>query len=120
MRTYQYELDDPNAPQIFIPPASIPFGSYHAADVLYLFDSELRGGHAPFTADQEALADAMVGYWARFARAGDPNGTGLPHWPGYSVASDTHMSLEPPTPQAETGFAADHNCAFWDSFAGSP
>jgi para-nitrobenzyl esterase len=120
VRTYQYELDDPNAPQIFVPPANIPFGSYHAADVLYLFDSELRGGHAPFTADQEALAGAMVGYWTSFARGGDPNRTGLPQWPGYTVASDTHMSLQPPTPQAETGFAADHNCAFWDSFAGGP
>ena len=48
--TWQYELNDPNAPQIFVPPSSYPFGSYHAADVLYLFDSPLRGGHAPFDA----------------------------------------------------------------------
>ncbi len=120
VRTYQYELDDPDAPQIFVGPGSIPFGSYHAADVLYLFDSDQRGGHAPFSADQEALAAAMVGYWARFASKGSPNRNGLPQWPGYTVAGDTHMSLEPPTPQARTGFAAAHKCAFWDSFTGSP
>jgi para-nitrobenzyl esterase len=118
--SYQYELDDPNAPQIFIPPGHIPFGSYHAADVLYLFDSELRGGHAPFTAAQEALAAAMVSYWTRFARTGSPNRQDLPPWPRYTPVSDLHMSLEPPTPQAESDFAADHKCAFWDSFETAP
>ncbi len=121
VRTYQYELADPNVPQLFdIPPSSIPLGSYHAADLPYLFDSDLRGGHAPFSADQEALAAAMVGYWTRFAHAGSPNRRNLPQWPRYSVASDTHMSFVPPTPQPKTGFAADHKCAFWDSFESSP
>jgi para-nitrobenzyl esterase len=120
VRTYQYELADPNVPQLFdVPLGSIPFGSYHAADLPYLFDSDLRGGHAPFSAEQEALAAAMVGYWTRFAKAGTPNRRGLPQWPGYTTASDTHMSFVPPTPQAKSGFAADHKCAFWDSFAGS-
>ena len=120
VRTYQYELADPNVPQVFIPPGGIPFGSYHAADLLFLFDSDLRGGHAPLTPDQDALAAAMVGYWARFARAGSPNRRDLPQWPRYDVASDTHMSFVPPTPQVKTGFAADHKCAFWDSFVSSP
>ena len=65
-------------PQIFIPPGHIPTETYHAADVLFLFDSDLRGGHAPFTADEESLAAAMVGYWARFARAGHAEPAGPP------------------------------------------
>ena len=116
--TWQYELDDPNPPQIFVPPTSYPFGSYHAADVLYLFDSPLRGGHAPFDADQEALATAIVTYWGRFARAGSPNRSGVPPWPAHTTANDTAMSFVPPTPQTTTGFAADHKCEFWDAHAG--
>jgi para-nitrobenzyl esterase len=118
--TYSYELDDPDVPQIFVPPASFPFGSYHAADVLYLFDSELRGGHAPFTADQEALAGAIVGYWTQFAQTGAPSRPGLPQWPAYTPANDKHMSLEPLAPRAEADFAAEHKCDFWDSHAGGP
>jgi para-nitrobenzyl esterase len=120
VRTYQYELDDPNVPQVFIPQGDMPFGSYHAADVLFLFDSQLRGGSAPFTGDQQALAAAMVGYWTQFAKVGTPNRFRLPFWPRYTAEGDTHMSLEPPTPQAQTDFAADHKCGFWDSFAGAP
>jgi len=117
--TWQYELNDPDAPQIFVPPTSYPFGSYHAADVLYLFDSPLRGGHAPFDADQEALAATMVTYWGRFARAGSPNRTGVPDWPNYTTATDTAMSFVPPTPEPTTDFSDDHKCGFWDAHTGT-
>jgi len=118
VRTYMYELDDPNVPQIFIlPPASIPYGSYHAADLTFLFDSALRGGHAPFTPEQEALAATMVRYWTQFAKVGTPNRFRVPFWPQYTPARDAHMSFEPPTPVAQTDFAAEHKCGFWDSFA---
>jgi para-nitrobenzyl esterase len=60
----------------------------------------------------------MVGYWTQFARAGVPSRSGLPQWPAYTGASDTYMSLEPRTPRVNNGFAADHNCAFWDSHVG--
>ena len=91
----QYELDDPNVPQIFvIPPASIPFGSYHAADLPFLFDSPLRGGHAPFTPDQEALAAAMVGLLdAASRRPARPTAGTCRSGRATRVASDTHMSL---------------------------
>ena len=116
VQTRAYDLDDPNVPMIFeVPPSNFPFGSYHAADLAFLFDSELRGGHAPLTADEESLAAAMVGYWTQFAETGSPNRSGLPQWPAYTAANDTYMRLHPPTPAPTTGFAADHHCAFWDA-----
>jgi para-nitrobenzyl esterase len=116
--TFAYEFNDRNAPQLFVPPASIPYGAYHAAELQYLFDSTTLGGHAPFNDDQEKLAAAMVRYWTQFAHAANPNSAGTPFWPNYTAATDKYQSLVPPTPEVETGFAADHKCAFWDSHSG--
>jgi para-nitrobenzyl esterase len=112
--TYAYEFDDPNTPQIFVRPASFPYGAYHAGELQYLFDSPTRG-HSTLDADQETLADTMVRYWTQFARAGAPNAAATPQWPAYNEANDSYQSLRPPTPQPDTGFAADHKCEFWDS-----
>ena len=51
----------------------------------------------------------MVSYWTQFAANGDPNSPATPSWPAYTSANDTYQSLEPPTPNPTTGFAADHN-----------
>jgi para-nitrobenzyl esterase len=113
--TFDYEFNDPDAPQPFVPPASFDYKAFHAGELAYLFDSNTLGGHAPFTTDQEALAAAMVRYWTRFAEQGDPNGPGTPQWPAFSAANEAVQSLQPPTPTTVTNFASDHHCAFWDS-----
>jgi para-nitrobenzyl esterase len=113
--TYQYEFDDPNAPQLFVPPASFPYGAYHGSEVQYLFNVPNQQNAPPLNADQQSLAAAMVHYWTTFAGTGNPNGPGVPEWPAYTVATHIHQSLEPPTPKPESDFAADHKCAFWDS-----
>ncbi|MGH2978644.1 MAG: carboxylesterase/lipase family protein [Solirubrobacterales bacterium] len=113
--TFTYEFNDPNAPQRFIPPASFPYGAYHAAEVQYLFDLPNPLNAPALNGDQQSLADTMVRYWTQFAGAGTPNAIGTPQWPGYTVATDRHQSLEPPTPVTGTGFAADHKCGFWDA-----
>jgi para-nitrobenzyl esterase len=115
---FAYEFNDPKAPNIFnLPPTNFPYGSFHASELPYLFDSTTfaGGGHAPFSPEQEQLSAAMVDYWTQFARTGNPNGSRSPQWPAYTSANDTYQSLEPPTPKPTTGFAADHHCDFWDS-----
>ena len=36
----------------------------------------------------------MMDYWTAFAAAGDPNGSGRPHWPAYDPASDEHLEFD--------------------------
>jgi para-nitrobenzyl esterase len=111
--TFQYEFNDPNAPMLYFPPSSFPTGAYHASELTYLFDlSQTPVPPPPFTAPQQALSDAMAGYWTQFARSGNPNATGASVWPPYGT-SDLFQSLAPATPVTGTGFAVDHKCAFW-------
>ena len=43
----------------------------------------------------------MQAYWVNFARSGDPNGAGLPHWPHFTAAEQRVMRLDAtPGPQA--------------------
>jgi len=111
--TYQYEFNDPNAPMLYLPPVSFPTGAYHASELDYIFDINQTPVPNPgLSPTQQALSDAMVGYWTQFARSGDPNSVGAPTWPLFE-ASDQFQSLHPSTPTTNTGFAIDHKCAFW-------
>jgi len=40
---------------------------------------------ASASASERALAERVSSYWVNFARAGDPNGNGLPRWPAFPV-----------------------------------
>lgn len=118
--TYAYEFNDPSPPALLHPVATFPLGAYHGAEIQYLFDIDERfAGFNPFTAEQQSLSDAMVGYWTRFAATGNPNFSGAPTWPTYTAATDEFQSLVPPTPVTEpTGvFDADHFCSLlWNAF----
>ena len=109
---YAYEFNDENAPAPKIQNLNFPLGAYHSADVQYLFNR--NGVPAPFTPDQQALSQAMISYWTQFAKTGDPNSPGQPLWAAYDPATDERLSLVPPEPAVESGFATDHMCAFWD------
>jgi para-nitrobenzyl esterase len=65
------------------------------------------------TAPQQQLAAAMKQYWTNLAKTGSPNSPGEPLWPRFDGTSQQMLSLIPPRPQVETGFAAEHHCAFW-------
>ena len=58
---------------------------------------------------EAALTDMMVGYWANFARSGNPNGAGLPDWPDQTGDNWMHFSAntDRPIAQVETGLRTD-------------
>ena len=72
-------------------------GAFHAAEIPYAFGNPTLGfgdgGDALATrASDLEVTRLMSGYWTNFAKNGDPNGEGLPAWPGY--AADTDVALE--------------------------
>ncbi len=111
---YAYEFNDENAPGPNIKNLNFPLGAYHGADVEYFFNR--NGVPAPFTADQQLLSQAMISYWTHFAKKGNPNSSGQPHWKPYDSATDERQSFVPPTPVVESNFDSFHTCtAFWDT-----
>lgn len=68
--------------------AQSPFGAEHSTEIAYVFDRLGPVDGSAVTPGDTAVAARMADYWAAFARTGDPNGTGRPHWPRYAAAED--------------------------------
>ncbi len=122
--TYAYEFADATAPQLFLPPASFPYGAYHAAEIQYLFDVPSPLPPQPLNADQAQLSEAMVRYWTRFARTGKPVARGSIRWQRFDTEAPGGaqlMSLVSPAPATKPAsfFHFDHQCGFWDSVLGN-
>jgi para-nitrobenzyl esterase len=119
--TYTYEFNDENAPPaqaLFGGLLTFPLGAYHSAELPYLFPGvDVFGLPVTLSSQEMQLSDAMVSYWTKFAKTGDPNSFEEPFWSPYSASSDEFQSLIPPTPVVESNFNTGHRCsAFWDTF----
>lgn len=70
-------------------------GAHHGAEIPYIFGSGVKCGQFGSypNAEEQALSDTMIGYWTNFAAKGDPNGPGLPHWPGFEAKSGPYLEL---------------------------
>ncbi|HXA46021.1 MAG TPA: carboxylesterase family protein [Burkholderiaceae bacterium] len=113
---YTYEFADKNAPMFFnVPPRTDGYGAFHAAELAYVFPGSTGKAYygSPFTAAQTALSNQMVGFWAQFAKSGNPNAAGSTAWPAYTAANDTYLTLAPNAVATTTAFATEHNCAIW-------
>jgi para-nitrobenzyl esterase len=66
-------------------------GATHGIELFYVFKT-IPAGVQEEEADLK-VADAMHAAWLRFSESGDPNGKGLPEWPAFSTANDTHFEF---------------------------
>jgi carboxylesterase type B len=67
----------------------------HLDELPYVFGTLDRTGGLlpPPTSDDLALSDLIQETWTRFAKAGDPNGAGMPSWPVYAADSDPYLDF---------------------------
>ncbi|MGN6498636.1 MAG: carboxylesterase/lipase family protein [Tsuneonella sp.] len=76
--------------------------AHHASELPYVFGTLERTGPLwppiPDTAEEHALSDAMLDYWAAFARAGTPLSANAPAWPAYGEERSYMLFADRPTP----------------------
>jgi para-nitrobenzyl esterase len=116
---YAYQFDYRDAPYYFpAMPGFVPLAA-HTIDIQFLFPlwhGGILGIAHPLNASETALSDQLVGFWTKFARTGNPNGSGNSPWPRF-LPNDQQMlsqSLSLSTMTADQ-YAASHQCAFWDT-----
>jgi para-nitrobenzyl esterase len=66
-------------------------GAYHGTEIGYVFDQ--HEVWQPVDETDRELTTAVMDYWVQFARSGDPNLAGRPHWPRYTSAEPKVMEL---------------------------
>lgn len=63
-------------------------GARHSAEISLAMRNEVSGAQFEEGAADASMAEAMSGYWLRFAKTGNPNGTGAVGWPRYDAKAD--------------------------------
>ena len=66
-------------------------GAFHSEESMFLSKKYWTTWiHRPY---DKTLSNAIIGYWVRFAKTGDPNTSALPKWPSYRANTDLCQEL---------------------------
>ena len=76
-------------------------GAPHATEIPFVFDTVAARYGKDLKPADEATAKAALAYWVAFAKTGNPDGEGRPHWPKYDAAADELMNFTNNGPAAE-------------------
>jgi para-nitrobenzyl esterase len=93
---YRFDWNDTRFPN--------KMGAFHALDIAFVFgamdpDLELArilASHQTYV-ENMPLALRVMGYYANFAKTGDPNGPGLPEWPAYEPGTRQRLYIDTET-----------------------
>jgi para-nitrobenzyl esterase len=72
-------------------------GSFHACEIAFAFDNaEICDHYSGGTPEAFVLSKQISAAWVNFARTGNPNHDGLPHWPTYTAEHRATMYFNTP------------------------
>jgi para-nitrobenzyl esterase len=68
--------------------------SFHTLEIPFVFDNvDAAQSMTGDGSDRHALAAKVSGAWVAFARTGDPNHAGIPHWPPFDTTARSVMII---------------------------
>jgi len=72
-------------------------GPFHACEIAFTFDNaEICDHYSGGTPEAFVLSKQISTAWVNFARTGNPNHDGLPHWPTYTAEHQATMYFDTP------------------------
>lgn len=79
-------------------------GAGHEAEIEMVFGHPSRQSRAGWTAADAAMSRRIRGYWIAFAKTGNPNHAGAPHWPAVAPSDPKLMEFGPDQTAARSDF----------------
>lgn len=89
------------------------FGAFHTGEIPYVFNN-LKMIDRPWEDVDYRVADQVSSYWVNFATTGDPNGSGLAHWPAFDADAGQTMRLG--KNMGAIPVPAGQRASFWETY----